>query len=186
MQIIFGDRYIRDKLNNIESILGTILSTQNQQQIEVRMLFSEYKDAVDSTLAEVLTTIGSESDQIKAILAAGSTADNPAIQTAFTELNAKRATVIEALGGLISTTAVPTPPVVLPTDPGAVLPLPVVPPAPPLAPPIVPPVVDPNAPPIVPVADPVVPVVAAPSPPGVGISGGVDISPVPAPVVPTP
>ena len=189
MQTNLDDIYVKRKLNNIESLLAIILSNQNQNQTENIMLFSEYKDAVDSTLAEVLKTIGSESDQIKAILATPSTAENPAIKTAFDELNQKRATVIEALGGLISTTPVPTPPVPVPVDPGLPLPLPVVPPtAPPLAPPIVP---DPNAPPVVPVApiaDPTVPIVSTPSNPGVGLPGGVDLTPAPvvAPVVPTP
>ena len=150
------------------------------------MLFSEYQKAVDDTLAEVLKTIGSESDQIKAILATPSTAENPAIKTAFDELNQKRATVIEALGGLISTTPVPTPPVPVPVDPGQPLPLPVVPPT---APPVVAPVVSPGEPPVAPVADPTVPITSTPSQPGVGLPNGVDLTPAPvapAPVVPTP
>ena len=184
MQTNLDDLYVKRKLNNIESLLAIILSNQNQNETEITMLFSEYKDAVDSTLAEVLKTIGSESDQIKAILATPSTAENPAIKTAFDELNQKRATVIEALGGLISTTPIPTPPVVLPTDPGQPLPLPVVPPT---APPVVAPVVSPGEPPVVPVApvaDPTVPITSTPSQPGVGLPNGVDLTP--APVVPTP
>ena len=193
MQTNLDDRYIKNKLNNIESILAIILSNQNQNESEITMLFSEYKDAVDSTLAQVLTIVASETDQIKAaIAAAGSEANSPAIQAAFTELNAKRATVVEALGGLISSTPVPTPPVVVPVDPGQPLPLPVVPPT---EPPLAPPVVDPNAPPVAaPVAAPVeVPITSTPSQPGVGLPNGVDLSgtPVPtvapvAPVAPTP
>jgi len=187
MQTNLDDIYVKRKLNNIESLLAIILSNQNQNETEITMLFSEYKDAVDSTLAQVLTIVASETDQIKAaIAAAGSEANSPAIQAAFTELNAKRATVVEALGGLISSTPVPTPPVVVPVDPGQPLPLPVVPPT---APPVVAPV-DPNVPPVVPVApvaDPTIPIVSTPSNPGVGLPGGVDLTPAPvapAPVVP--
>ena len=188
MQTNLDDIYIKRRFNNIESLLAIVISNQNQNQSEDIMLFSEYQKAVDDTLAEVLKTIGSESDQIKAILATPSTAENPAIKTAFDELNQKRATVIEALGGLISTTPIPTPPVVLPTDPGTPLPLPVVPPT---APPVVAPVVAPGEPPVAPVApvaDPTVPIVSTPSNPGVGLPGGVDLTPAPvvAPVVPTP
>ena len=169
MQTNLNDRYIKNKLNNIESILAIILSNQNLNQNEEIMLFSEYKAAVDDTLAQVLTIVASETDQIKAAIdAAGSAANSPAIQAAFTELNAKRATVVEALGGLISTTPVPTPPVDVPVDPGAPLPIPVVDPTVP--------VVDPT----VPVVDPTVPIVSTPSDPGVGIPGGVDLTPTPA------
>jgi len=184
MQTNLDDRYIKNKLTNIESILAIILSNQNLNQNEEIMLFSEYKDAVDSTLAQVLTIVASETDQIKAaIAAAGSEANSPAIQAAFTELNAKRATVVEALGGLISTTPVPTPPVDVPVDPGQPLPMPVV---PPVEPPLAPPVVDPNAPPVTtPVTTPVeVPITSTPSQPGVGLPNGVDLSG--APVAPTP
>ena len=145
------------------------------------MLFSEYNAAVNDTLAEVLKTIASESDQIKAILATPSTAENPAIKTAFDELNQKRATVIEALGGLISTTPVPTPPVPVPVDPGQPLPLPVVPPVD--VTPVVTPVVAPGEP-VAPVAPVEVPITSTPSQPGIGIPGGVDLTG--SPVAPTP
>lgn len=169
MQPNLTDHYIKNKLNNIESILAIILSNQNLNQNEVMMLFSEYKTAVDDTLTQVLTIIGTESEQIKAaIAAAGSAGNSPAIEAAFNELNAKRATVVEALGGLISTTPVPTPPVVIPADPGAPLPIPVVDPT-------LPPVVAPT----VPVVDPTVPIVSTPSDPGVGLPGGVDLTPAP-------
>ena len=187
MQTNLDDLYVKRKLNNIESLLAIIISNQNQNQTEDIMLFSEYKAAVDDTLAQVLTIVASETDQIKAaITAAGSAANSPAIQAAFTELNAKRATVVEALGGLISTTPVPTPPVDVPVDPGSPLPIPVVPPAQP--PVVVPPVVNPGAPVAPPVADPTVPIVSTPSNPGVGLPNGVDLTPAPvvAPVVPTP
>ena len=168
MQTNLNDRYSKNKLNNIESILAIILSNQNLNQNEVMMLFSEYKTAVDDTLTQVLAIIGTESEQIKAaIAAAGSAANSPAIEAAFNELNAKRATVVEALGGLISTTPVPTPPVVIPANPGDPLPIPVVDPTVP--------VVDPT----VPVVDPTVPIVSTPSDPGVGINGGVDLTPAP-------
>ena len=185
MQTNLDDLYVKRKLNNIESLLAIILSNQNQSQSEDLMLFSEYKAAVDDTLAQVLTIVASETDQIKtAITAAGSAANSPAIQAAFTELNAKRATVVEALGGLISTTPVPTPPVEVPVDPGAPLQIPVV-------PPVVPPAVNPTAPvvnPGAPVVNPTVPVevpiTSTPSQPGVGLPNGVDLSG--APVAPTP
>ena len=181
MQTNLDDLYVKRKLNNIESLLAIILSNQNQNQTENIMLFSEYQKAVDDTLAEVLKTIGSESDQIKAILAAGS-AENPAIKTAFDELNQKRATVIEALGGLITTTPVPTPPVVLPTDPGTPLVTPVVPPVD--VTPVVAPVVAPGEP-VAPVAPVEVPITSTPSQPGIGIPGGVDLSGT-TPVAPAP
>ena len=174
MQTNLDDRYIKNKLTNIESILAIILSNQNLNQNEEIMLFSEYKDAVDSTLAQVLTIVASETDQIKAaIAAAGSEANSPAIQAAFTELNAKRATVVEALGGLISTTPVPTPPVDVPVNPGAPLPIPEV-----------PPVVNPTAPVVNPTVPVEVPITSTPSQPGVGLPNGVDLSG--APVAPTP
>ena len=176
MQTNLNDRYIKNKLNNIESILAIILSNQNLNQNEEIMLFSEYKAAVDDTLAQVLTIVASETDQIKAAIDAAGSTNSPAIQAAFTELNAKRATVVEALGGLISTTPVPTPPVVPPVDPTQPLPIPVVPPVD----------VTPVVPPTVPVVDPTVPIVSTPSDPGVGLPGGVDLTPAPAvpPVTP--
>ena len=183
MQTNLDDLYVKRKLNNIESLLAIIISNQNQNQTEDIMLFSEYKAAVDDTLAQVLTIVASETDQIKtAITAAGSAANSPAIQAAFTELNAKRATVVEALGGLISTTPVPTPPVEVPVDPGAPLQIPVVPPAEP--PVVVPPVVNPGAPVVNPTVPVEVPITSTPSQPGVGLPNGVDLSG--APVAPTP
>ena len=185
MQTNLDDIYIKRRFNNIESLLAIVISNQNLNENEEIMLFSEYNAAVNDTLAEVLKTIASESDQIKAILSTPSTAENPAIKTAFDELNQKRATVIEALGGLITTTPVPTPPVPVPVDPGLPLPLPVVPPtAPPVVAPVVPPADGTPVVPVAPVAPVEVPITSTPSQPGVGIPGGVDLTGSPVPVVP--
>lgn len=125
-------------------------------------LFSEYKAAVDSSLAEVLTVIDSEKVEILAAIEAARNADGPAIDAALAELAVKRASIRDAVAGLISTEASPVEPtpVVEPT------------PADPL--PVIEPVVVEPAP--APAVDPEVPVVIEPSPEDVGVDNGSNIS----------
>lgn len=153
----------------ITALLNTVIKTQQdtnlqieKNQKEVIMLFSEYRSAVDDSLTQILTLVASESTDIQAaIAAAGSAGDSAAIDAAFTALNEKRATIAEAIHGLITSAPVPTPPIVVP--PVSTEPLPIVVPEPPVSTPE-------------PSPNPVVPVDSTPSPSGVGLPNGVDLT----------
>jgi hypothetical protein len=125
-------------------------------------LFSEYKTAVDESLAEVLTVLDSEKIEILAAIEAAKNSDSPAIDAALAELAIKRASIRDAIAGVITTATSPVEPT--PVEPTPEEPLPVIEPI----------VVEPTPAPAV---DPEVPVVIEPSPVDVGVDGGANISP---------
>ena len=152
------------------------------KQLEDRLMtkFSEYKTAVDETLASISALISSEAVEIKAAidaaLASAPNTPDPAVQEALTDLVAKRAQISDALKGLVSSTPSPT----APTAPDPLPPATPSEPVPPL--PEMPPLVDPSIPTPTPAPvtsiDPTVPVTLEPSPASVGVDGGVSVSPI--------
>ena len=150
---LFGIDRIERKLDRLEVLLMTT--------------FSEYKTAIDESLASVLTLVSSESVEIQAAIQAAlnssSTSPDPAIAAALTELAEKRAAIEQAFSGLVSSEPSPTvpvdvPPILVPTDP-----LPELPPIEPV------PVENPTT-------DPTVPVEISPSPDGVGVDDGSNVA----------
>jgi hypothetical protein len=127
--------------------------------------FSEYKDAVDSTLIAISVQLDSEKIEILAAIEAAKNNDDAAIEVALGELAVKRGASVDAIAGLVSTVPSPVEPTPVP-EPTPVDPLP---PAP-----LPEPIPTPPAPPVV---DPEVPVEVATSPDGTGVDGGFEVSP---------
>jgi hypothetical protein len=145
-------------------VMQAINDSKNDLKEEIMAKFSEYRAAVDATLASVLTACTEEKEAFANLLAAMKSQDEQEIDAAIAALSAKQQQIVDAVTGIISSVPSPTAPTPVP---------------PPAADEQLPQLVVPEVPPSTPLeseTDPEVPVTVEPSPSGVGVDGGSSIS----------